>query len=74
MAKKQPHYTTNEKQDVISFCYNNGLDFMQGNAIKYIARFKKKNGLEDLQKAEDYIRRMKALYYGEHEDPEETLP
>lgn len=36
-----------------------GLEFNIGNAIKYIWRFKEKNGIEDLQKAiwylEDYI-------------------
>lgn len=29
-----------------------------GNVIKYVSRFKKKNGLEDLKKAEWYLRRL----------------
>lgn len=34
------------------------LDFCRGNAFKYIIRYKHKNGLEDLKKAEYYINRM----------------
>jgi hypothetical protein len=33
----------------------NELDFAQGNVIKYVSRYKEKNGLEDLLKAEHYI-------------------
>ena len=44
--------------DVISFCQANNLDFMQGNVIKYVFRYKNKNGLEDLEKAKEYIDRM----------------
>ena len=29
-----------------------------GNVIKYVSRFKKKNGLEDLKKAEWYLHRL----------------
>lgn len=36
-----------------------------GNAIKYLLRFQKKNGLEDLKKAEFYLKRMiKELEHG----------
>lgn len=31
------------------------LDFSAGNAIKYIWRYKDKNGLEDLKKAKWYV-------------------
>jgi hypothetical protein len=30
--------------------------FLVGNAIKYLARYKKKNGIEDVQKAEFYVK------------------
>lgn len=33
-------------------------DFCAGNAIKYISRYKFKNGLEDLKKAKWYIERL----------------
>lgn len=32
-----------------------GLDFRLGNVIKYIARYKQKNGIQDLKKAADYL-------------------
>ena len=32
--------------DVIDFCQMNNLDFMQGNVIKYVTRYKDKNGKE----------------------------
>ena len=44
--------------DVIDFCQKNSLDFMQGNVIKYVTRYKEKNGKEDLLKAKEYIDRM----------------
>ena len=44
--------------DVIDFCQINNLDFMQGNVIKYVTRYKHKNGKEDLLKAKEYIDRM----------------
>lgn len=34
------------------------LDFYQGNILKYIVRYKDKNGLEDLKKARVYLDRM----------------
>ena len=51
------HYGCSEI-DVIDFCQANNLDFMQGNVIKYVFRYKNKNGLEDLEKAKEYIDRM----------------
>lgn len=44
--------------DVIDFCQKNNLDFMQGNVIKYVTRYKGKNGKEDLLKAKEYIDRI----------------
>lgn len=31
------------------------LDFWEGNVVKYVMRYKTKNGLEDLLKAQHYI-------------------
>ena len=44
--------------DVIDFCQKNNLDFMQGNVIKYVTRYKEKNGKEDLLKAKEYLDRI----------------
>jgi hypothetical protein len=34
------------------------MSFNQGNVIKYVSRYKDKNGLEDLKKAEWYLQRL----------------
>lgn len=39
----------------IDFITTNGLGFCEGNVVKYIARYKFKNGKEDLLKARHYI-------------------
>ncbi len=38
------------------FIRKNGIGWYEGNAIKYICRYKQKNGKEDLYKAIHYIR------------------
>ena len=63
---KPDHYGGSEI-DVISFCQANKLDFMQGNVIKYITRYRKKNGLEDVRKAVEYINRILANEYPKFE-------
>lgn len=35
--------------------YNEFTGYLTGNIIKYISRYKHKNGIEDLQKAEWYL-------------------
>lgn len=39
----------------IDFIKANNMDFLEGNIIKYVARYKRKNGLEDLNKAQVYL-------------------
>lgn len=48
------HY---EKQAIepIEYITKNGLGFCEGNVVKYITRYKDKNGLEDLKKALWYV-------------------
>ena len=36
----------------------NNLTFREGNVVKYVTRHRKKNGLEDLLKARDYLDRL----------------
>ena len=62
-----PDHYGNSGIDVIDFCQANNLDFMQGNVIKYIARYRKKNGLEDVRKAVEYINRILANEYPKFE-------
>lgn len=48
------HYKEMKIQPV-EYTLANGLGFCEGNVIKYISRYKAKNGVEDLQKAKHYI-------------------
>lgn len=47
------HYQT--KIQPIEFIMENEIGFVEGNVIKYVCRYKKKNGLEDLKKARHYL-------------------
>ena len=51
---KQKHYVQFKIQP-LEFSGVNGLDFLQGNIIKYVCRFRLKNGVEDLKKARHYL-------------------
>jgi hypothetical protein len=37
------------------FIHKNGLGYMEGAIIKYLTRWRNKNGLEDLKKARHYL-------------------
>lgn len=39
----------------VEFIQANAIPYMEGNAIKYLCRWRNKNGLEDLKKARHYI-------------------
>jgi hypothetical protein len=39
----------------VEYIHANALGYFEGNVIKYITRWRKKNGLIDLQKAKHYI-------------------
>lgn len=41
--------------EVTKFILSWDLGFCEGNILKYLIRFKYKNGLEDLKKAEKYL-------------------
>ena len=36
----------------------NGLGFLEGNVVKYVTRYKDKNGVEDLKKAQHYLQKL----------------
>lgn len=48
------HYK-NKTLQPIEYIMANGLGFCEGNVVKYVTRYKDKNGLEDLKKARHYI-------------------
>ena len=48
------HYKSMAIQPV-EFIHANALGFLEGNVIKYVSRWRKKNGIADLQKAKHYV-------------------
>lgn len=48
------HYAKNKIQP-IDFILANNLGWCEANAVKYLTRWRNKNGLEDLRKAKHYI-------------------
>lgn len=51
------HYSKMKIQP-IDFITANGLGYMEGNIIKYVCRYKSKNGVEDLKKAQHYLQML----------------
>ena len=51
------HYTEGaiECIDYINACK---FDYLEGNIVKYVTRYRNKNGVEDLRKAEFYLRML----------------
>jgi hypothetical protein len=50
------HYT--KGIECIDFIDSWDMSFIEGNIIKYVTRYKFKNGLEDLKKARFYLDRL----------------
>jgi hypothetical protein len=39
----------------VEFNHRNGIGFVEGNVIKYVSRWRTKNGIEDLKKARHFL-------------------
>lgn len=39
----------------VEYIHANALGYFEGNVIKYVSRWRKKNGIADLEKAKHYI-------------------
>jgi hypothetical protein len=39
----------------VEYIHANGLDFFEGSVIKYVTRWRQKNGVTDLEKAKHFI-------------------
>jgi hypothetical protein len=48
------HYKKMRIQPV-EFIHANGIPFIEGNIIKYIVRWREKNGVKDLEKVKHYV-------------------
>ena len=61
MVNHPPHYNKQgiECIDAISAALGDGMEYyLQGNIIKYLWRYRYKNGVEDLKKAKWYLDKM----------------
>jgi hypothetical protein len=47
----------------VEYIYKNNLGYCEGNVVKYITRYKEKNGKEDLLKAKHYIDLLLQMRY-----------
>lgn len=72
MVNQPPHYISN-KMECIDVIEAFELNFLLGNAIKYILRSEKKgNKIEDLKKAIWYLKRE--IEKNNHEFPDQRIP
>ena len=53
-----PKHYTHGSMEVITAIEGLDLDYHQGNILKYVSRYRYKNGVEDLRKAKWYIDRL----------------
>jgi len=44
--------------ETIDYILDQKMNYLEGNVVKYISRYKMKNGLEDLQKASWYLNKL----------------
>lgn len=59
MEKKKTKQVGGDHYDLpiqpIEYILANDLGFVEGNIIKYVTRYKRKNGMQDLFKAKHYL-------------------
>ena len=55
---KPEHYCAGYNIEPLDYIQKNGLDFLEGNIIKYVSRYDMKGGVKDLEKARFYLDRL----------------
>jgi len=53
-----PNHYKQGNIETIEYILDQKMNYLKGNVVKYISRYKKKNGLEDLHKAKWYLERL----------------
>ena len=56
IVKKPKHYT--QGIECWDYIVSQNLGYLEGNIVKYVTRYRHKNGLEDLRKAQAYIEKL----------------
>jgi hypothetical protein len=57
IEKINPDYYT-KGIDTVDYIISHSMNYIEGNLVKYVTRYKFKNGLEDLLKARWYLDRL----------------
>lgn len=58
----------------VDYIVANDLDFFAGNVVKYVTRYRKKNGADDIRKAIHYCQMILKYTYGiDFEDDKDKL-
>jgi hypothetical protein len=50
------HY--NQGIEMWDYAHSQNLDFFEGNIVKYVTRWRHKNGVQDLHKAKTYLDKL----------------
>lgn len=58
MSTTNPSYYSAKKIQPIEYILANDMNFLEGNIVKYVTRYKEKNGIEHLEKARWYLERL----------------
>ena len=53
-----PNHYKQGNIETFEYILDQKMNYLEGNVVKYISRYKKKNGLEDLHKAKWYLERL----------------
>lgn len=59
---------------VVEYNFFNDIPYMEGNIIKYITRWRTKNGIQDLEKAKHYIELLIELEKRKQDKEKKILP
>jgi len=68
-VNKPVHYNTGNIEcieAILAATNEQSEGYLQGNIMKYIWRYRYKNGLEDLQKAQWYLNKLIEVYQEKH--------
>jgi len=61
-----PSHYKQGKIEVIEFILDQKFNYLEGNVVKYLSRYKFKNGIEDLNKARWYLDLLTEEYDSEN--------
>jgi len=53
-----PNHYNKGDIEVIDYILDQKFDYLEGNVIKYVSRYRNKGGIEDLRKAKWYLEKL----------------